>query len=77
VIAGEEILLTAGGGYIRLKGGNIEIHCPGKVDVKGADHSFSGPASFTYSLPSWTSTNKNLPCAAAAAKQGSAFVKMK
>ncbi|MBM3117930.1 type VI secretion system tip protein VgrG, partial [Jeongeupia naejangsanensis] len=42
VIAGEEILLTAGGGYIRLKGGNIEIHCPGKVDVKGADHSFSG-----------------------------------
>ncbi|WP_432722888.1 type VI secretion system tip protein TssI/VgrG [Jeongeupia wiesaeckerbachi] len=51
VVAGEEILLTAGGGYIRLKGGNIEIHCPGKVDVKGADHSFSGPAKKEISMP--------------------------
>ncbi|WP_189460794.1 DUF2345 domain-containing protein, partial [Jeongeupia chitinilytica] len=42
--AGQEILLTSGGGYIRLKGGNIEIHCPGKIDVKGASHSFDGPA---------------------------------
>ncbi|MBM3115703.1 DUF2345 domain-containing protein, partial [Jeongeupia naejangsanensis] len=53
VIAGEEILLTAGGGYIRLKGGNIEIHCPGKVDVKGADHSFSGPANLNVPLPNY------------------------
>ncbi|WP_189460161.1 DUF2345 domain-containing protein, partial [Jeongeupia chitinilytica] len=50
VIAGEEILLTAGGGYIRLKGGNIEIHCPGKVDVKGADHTFSGSTSLARSM---------------------------
>ncbi|MFP3560348.1 DUF2345 domain-containing protein, partial [Paraburkholderia sp. SIMBA_049] len=38
------ILLTSGGGYIRLKDGNIEIHSPGVVDIKGAAHMFAGPA---------------------------------
>ncbi|VWC30362.1 Rhs element Vgr protein [Burkholderia diffusa] len=42
--AKEEILLTSGGAYIRIKDGNIEIHAPGKVDIKGSQHSFSGPA---------------------------------
>ncbi|MEN6082148.1 DUF2345 domain-containing protein, partial [Chromobacterium piscinae] len=43
--AQQEILLTSGGGYIRLKGGNIEVHCPSEVSIKGASHSLSGPAS--------------------------------
>lgn len=43
--AKQEILLTSGGAYIRLKDGNIEIHAPGKIDIKGSDHSFSGPTS--------------------------------
>ncbi|ALM53979.1 type VI secretion system Vgr family protein [Halomonas huangheensis] len=43
--AAEEILLTSGGGYIRIKGGDIEVHAPGKIDVKGAQHLFAGPAS--------------------------------
>jgi type VI secretion system secreted protein VgrG len=47
ISAKEEILMTAGGGYIRLKGGDIEIHCPGKVSIKGASHDMSGPASLT------------------------------
>ncbi|WP_321932313.1 DUF2345 domain-containing protein, partial [Paraburkholderia guartelaensis] len=51
VAANEEILLTSGGGYIRLKGGNIEIHAPGKVDIKGSQHAFNGPASMTWPLP--------------------------
>ncbi|MCB5197544.1 DUF2345 domain-containing protein [Deefgea salmonis] len=38
VVAKDEILVTAGGGYIRLKGGNIEIHCPSTVSVKSANH---------------------------------------
>ena len=46
VSASKEILLTAGGGYIRISGGNIQIHAPGSVDIKGAQHSFSGPASY-------------------------------
>jgi type VI secretion system secreted protein VgrG len=41
--ASQGILLTAGGAYIRIANGNIEIHAPGKVDIKGAQHAFSGP----------------------------------
>lgn len=51
VIAKEEIVLTSGGAYIRLKDGNIEIHAPGEVDVKGAQHLFAGPASMHPPLP--------------------------
>ncbi|WP_141392666.1 DUF2345 domain-containing protein, partial [Cobetia marina] len=48
--AKNEILLTSGGGYIRLSGGNIEVHGPGKIDVKGAQHSFGGPTRLSKSL---------------------------
>ncbi|MBY6207208.1 MULTISPECIES: DUF2345 domain-containing protein [Halomonas] len=50
IAAAEEILLTSGGGYIRLKGGDIEIHAPGLIDVRGGQHLFAGPASLSYSL---------------------------
>ncbi|AXE94788.1 type VI secretion system Vgr family protein [Paraburkholderia terricola] len=49
--AKDEILLSSGGAYIRMTGGNIEIHAPGRIDIKGAQHSFSGPASHPYKLP--------------------------
>jgi type VI secretion system secreted protein VgrG len=49
--AKQEILLTSGGAYIRLKDGNIEIHAPGKVDIKGSQHSFAGPTSLSRSSP--------------------------
>jgi type VI secretion system secreted protein VgrG len=49
--ASQEILLTSGGAYIRIAGGNIEIHAPGNIDIKGSQHSFNGPASTTYPLP--------------------------
>lgn len=45
VMAEKEITLTAGGATIRLAGGNIYVHAPGLVEVKGSQHSFSGPAS--------------------------------
>jgi type VI secretion system secreted protein VgrG len=50
--AKQEILLTSGGAYIRLKDGNIEIHAPGKIDIKGSQHSFTGPTSLdkTYNM---------------------------
>ncbi|WP_369063285.1 type VI secretion system Vgr family protein [Burkholderia gladioli] len=51
VAAKQEILLTSGGAYIRIKDGNIEIHAPGQVDVKGGQHAFSGPAQMSYPLP--------------------------
>ncbi|MEO9384679.1 DUF2345 domain-containing protein, partial [Chromobacterium phragmitis] len=50
VAAKEEILLTCGGGYIRIAGGNIEVHCPGQVSVKGASHNLSGPTSLSQSV---------------------------
>jgi type VI secretion system secreted protein VgrG len=49
--AKQEVLLTSGGAYIRIKGGNIEIHAPGKIDIKGAQHSFAGPAQINQPLP--------------------------
>ncbi|WP_137009490.1 type VI secretion system Vgr family protein [Aquitalea aquatilis] len=58
IAAKEEILLACGGGYIRLKGGNIEIHCPGTVSVKGASHNLSGPDRMTVAHPAFP---KNIP----------------
>ncbi len=52
IAADQGILLTSGGAYIKIAGGNIEIHGPGTVDVKGAQRLFNGPASMGYPLPS-------------------------
>ena len=43
VAAGEEALVTSGGSYIRLKDGNIDIHCPGNLSFRSSSSSFSGP----------------------------------
>ncbi|MFM0649878.1 DUF2345 domain-containing protein, partial [Paraburkholderia bryophila] len=51
--AKQEILLTSGGAYIRVKDGNIEIHAPGKIDIKGSQHSFNGPTQTPYPLPTF------------------------
>lgn len=51
VAASQGVLLTSGGAYIRIQGGNIEIHAPGKIDIKGAQHAFAGPTSAPYDLP--------------------------
>ncbi|WP_081069322.1 type VI secretion system Vgr family protein [Burkholderia diffusa] len=51
IAAARELLLTSGGAYIRIANGNIEIHAPGRIDVKGSQHSFAGPARLSYPLP--------------------------
>ncbi|MFM0497834.1 type VI secretion system Vgr family protein [Paraburkholderia caledonica] len=51
VASANGILLTSGGAYIKIEGGNIQIHAPGTVDIKGIQHSFEGPARTNYSLP--------------------------
>ena len=50
--AKQEVLLTSGGAYIRIREGNIEIHAPGNIDIKGAQHTFNGPTSLnrTYNM---------------------------
>ncbi|MEN9659706.1 MAG: hypothetical protein RL571_3171 [Pseudomonadota bacterium] len=73
ISAKEEILMTAGGGYIRLKGGDIEIHCPGKVSIKGANHDMSGPEKMSPTLPQFPDS-VCIPCLLAAMKSGSPFI---
>jgi type VI secretion system secreted protein VgrG len=48
--APKEILLTAGGGYIRI-GADIEIHNPGKQSQKAQSFSLAEPAQLTPALP--------------------------
>ncbi len=49
--AQQEVLLTSGGAYIRIKDGNIEIHAPGSIDVKGGSRLFNGPTRMDVSHP--------------------------
>ncbi len=44
------ILLTAGGAYLKIAGGNIEIHAPGSVQFKAAMKDLSGGTSMTPEL---------------------------
>ena len=41
--APKHVLLTAQGAYIKMSGGNIEVHAPGKVDIKASMKSWTGP----------------------------------
>ena len=43
--APKHVLLTAQGAYIKMSGGNIEVHAPGKVDFKASMKSWTGPKS--------------------------------
>jgi type VI secretion system secreted protein VgrG len=51
VNAAKEILLTCGGAYVRIADGNIEVHAPGRVSIKGAKKVFAGPDSMTLPPP--------------------------
>ncbi len=37
------LLATAQGAYIKLEGGNIEVHAPGEVKFKASQKNFTGP----------------------------------
>jgi type VI secretion system secreted protein VgrG len=41
----KHVLLTAQGAYIKLEGGNIEVHAPGKVEFKASKKELAGPIS--------------------------------
>src|SRR5690606_10497981 len=49
--AAEEVLLVCGGAYVRIKGGNIDLHAPGKIDVKGVLQRLGGPTQMLTTLP--------------------------
>jgi len=51
--AKQEILLTSGGAYIRIADGNVQIHAPGIISLKGTQHSLSGPTRMDMNNPNW------------------------
>jgi type VI secretion system secreted protein VgrG len=44
VTADKHITLMSGGGYIKIANGNIELHCPGTIDMKSGNYKLAGPA---------------------------------
>jgi type VI secretion system secreted protein VgrG len=51
IAAKGHVLMTAGGGYIKLEGGNIEIHAPGMVLFKATAKELAGPQISNFELP--------------------------
>lgn len=49
--SGKGILITAGGGYIKIQDGNIEIACPGLMELKAGQIQTKGGASLSSQLP--------------------------
>jgi type VI secretion system secreted protein VgrG len=56
IAADKHITLTSGGGYIKIADGNIQIHCPGTIDMKSGNYTLAGPASFSATLPALPQT---------------------
>jgi type VI secretion system VgrG family protein len=51
VAAKEHVMLTAQGAWLKLEGGNIEVHGPGTMSFKASMKELTGPASSSISLP--------------------------
>ncbi|MGV7206903.1 type VI secretion system Vgr family protein [Oxalobacteraceae bacterium A2-2] len=47
----EIVFMTAGGAYLKLSGGEVELGGPGAFTVKSASHHWNGPASMRAELP--------------------------
>ena len=47
------VLMTAQGAWIKLEGGNIEVHGPGKMEFKASMKNLTGPQSASARLPSF------------------------
>jgi type VI secretion system secreted protein VgrG len=49
--AKDGIVVTSGGAYARIKGGNIDIHCPGTLEIRAARIVLSGPDGMQVAMP--------------------------
>jgi type VI secretion system secreted protein VgrG len=56
VAAKDHVLLTAQGAYLKLEGGNIMIHAPGKVEFKASMKELAGPADGSVVMPALPKT---------------------
>lgn len=60
VLGSQHLLLSAGGAYVRLEGGDIRIHAPGAVTFKAGAHKFTGPSSASVQGPSFANADPGL-----------------
>lgn len=71
------LLLTAQGAFLKLEGGNIELHAPGRVEFRASQKNLTGPQSSSnhYSFPAVAAFPNSvcIPCMLKAAQSGSAF----
>jgi type VI secretion system secreted protein VgrG len=51
VAARQHVLMTAQGAFLKLEGGNIMLHGPGKIEFKASMKELAGPASSQAKLP--------------------------
>ena len=72
--AEKEIMLTSGGAYIKITGGNIFLHAPGMIEHKAATHPHSGPASTSFSMPSFTRAPICIECSKTAAEHAASIL---
>ncbi|WP_180183515.1 type VI secretion system Vgr family protein [Acinetobacter sp. YH01020] len=74
IAAKKEIMLTCGGGYIKIKtDGSIDINSPGLVEVRSAQAQFVKGTRHKFQLPN-ISTKICIPCLIDAARKGLPFV---
>lgn len=76
--AKEHVLLTAQGAYLKIEGGNIMLHAPGKVEFKASMKELAGPKNVNSELPALKEVGKLKGCAlklASATEAGGASVK--
>uniref|UniRef100_Q47E23 Rhs element Vgr protein n=1 Tax=Dechloromonas aromatica (strain RCB) TaxID=159087 RepID=Q47E23_DECAR len=82
--AKQHILAMAQGAYLKIEGGNISLHAPGKVELKASQKNLTGPKSASTNLPAWNVGELNLAnsperkatCLQAASRSGAAFVQL-
>lgn len=82
--AKKHLLATAQGAYLKIEGGNIEVHAPGKVLFKASKKVWTGPGSASPNLPAWNVGELNIAnpperkasCLQAAARSSAAFVRL-
>ena len=74
IAAKKEIMLTCGGGYIKIKtNGSIEINSPGLIEVKSSQTKFIGGTRHNFELPN-ISSKICIPCLLDAARKALPFV---
>jgi type VI secretion system secreted protein VgrG len=61
IAAKGHVLMTAGGAYIKLEGGNIEIHAPGMVLFAATAKEFAGPVNATTPGAEFASKASHMP----------------